>query len=108
MTGITDTGGSTFEVPSKVFKAYTAAIKNYTKSFDCSKVLPDFHFGAGGDTIIKVSGDAIKGKNDDGTCGLKMGDGGSEAFFGSPTMTGAYVVFENGDNGPRIGWANSK
>ncbi|OAQ62478.1 endothiapepsin precursor [Pochonia chlamydosporia 170] len=108
MTGITDTGGSRLKVPTEAFNAYTSAIANYTDSFACDTKLPDFYFGAGGDTKIKVDGEYIKEKYDDGTCGLKMGDGGNSATFGSPAMAGAFVVFENGDDGPRIGWAISK
>ncbi|KAJ6779497.1 hypothetical protein PWT90_09025 [Aphanocladium album] len=109
MTGIVDTGGSTSTVPSPAYNAYTDAIANYTEKFDCGKVLPDFHFGVGNNKTIKVEGVHLKQTNDDGTCQLKLydGGGGSTAFFGSPFMMGAYVVFEDGSDGARVGWANS-
>ncbi|KAM3498969.1 hypothetical protein MY10362_007742 [Beauveria mimosiformis] len=110
MTGIVDTGGSTSTVPSPAFKAYTDAIANYTETFDCSTTaLPDFYFGVGNNKTIKVDGLHLKQTNEDGSCQLKLYDGGSGnyAFFGSPFMAGAYVVFEDGADGARVGWANS-
>lgn len=110
MTGIADTGGSGFEVPSKAYKAYTDAIEDYDGDFDCDKTLPDFYFGVGNNATIKVDGTVLRRENDDGTCRLKITDGGSSAFFGSPAMTGAFVVFEHDDDKdtPRIGWATAK
>lgn len=109
MTGIVDTGGSTSTVPTPAYNAYTAAIANYTEKFDCATALPDFYFGVGNNQTIKVDGVHLKQTNDDGTCQLKLydGGGGDYAFFGSPFMMGAFVVFEDGKDGARVGWAQS-
>ncbi|OAR02197.1 hypothetical protein LLEC1_01134 [Akanthomyces lecanii] len=109
MTGVIDTGGSTSTIPSPAFRAYTDAIANYTERFDCSTPLPDFYFGVGNNKTVKVDGLHLKQTNDDGTCQLKLydGGGGNFAFYGSPFMAGAYIVFEDGADGARVGWANS-
>lgn len=107
MTGPVDTGGSSFAVPSAAFKAYTAAITNYTTPFSCSKKLPDFHLGVGGHATVKITGETLKSKGDDGNCTLRLYNGYDGAFFGSPTMANAFIVFEDGAKGPRLGWANS-
>lgn len=99
MTGIADTGGSGMAVPTTVYNDYVAAIN---ETVTCKTVMPDFYFYVG-DSKIKVPGEYLKTKE----CDLFLSDGKSKALFGSAAMVGAYVVFENGDNGPRIGWANS-
>lgn len=103
-TGFTDTGNSGFSVPEGLYNAYQNALPS---TVDCDTVLPDLYFGVG-DSKIKVAGEHLKEKNDDGSCYVNLSDGGSSAAFGSPAMAGAFVVFENGSNGPRIGWANNK
>ncbi|KAJ3479382.1 hypothetical protein NLG97_g8334 [Lecanicillium saksenae] len=111
MTGIMDTGSSSSSVPSPAYNAYTAAIPNFdgSGSIACDTVLPDFYFGVGGKSTIKVEGKHLKQANQDGSCALRLYDtgGGNSATFGSPFMLGAYVVFEDGANGARAGWANS-
>lgn len=103
MTGIADTGGSGMAVPSAPYKAYKKAIGG---DVTCDTVMPDFYFYIG-DSKIKVAGEHLKTNDGNGTCGLFLSNGGSGALFGSAAMAGAYVVFDAGDNGPRIGWANS-
>ncbi|KAM3485148.1 hypothetical protein MY8738_001616 [Beauveria namnaoensis] len=105
-SGIVDTGGSSFEVPSAAYEAWRS--KFPAGAITAQTVLPDFTFGIEG-ARIRVPGNNLKEKKSDGTYGLNIYDGGANsAFFGSPSLTGAYVVFEDGDNGPRLGWATSK
>ncbi|KAM3470587.1 hypothetical protein MY5147_006301 [Beauveria neobassiana] len=105
-SGIVDTGGSSFEVPSAAYQAWRS--KFPAGAITAQTVLPDFTFGIEG-ARIRVPGNNLKEKKSDGTYGLNIYNGGANsAFFGSPSLTGAYVVFEDGDNGPRLGWATSK
>lgn len=103
-SGFTDTGNSGFSVPDGLYQAYQNALPS---TVDCDTVLPDLYFGVG-DSKIKVAGEHLKEKDDSGNCYVNLSSGGSSAGFGSPSMAGAFVVFENGPNGPRIGWANNK
>lgn len=103
MTGIVDTGASGMVVPTGAYNDYNNAIGG---TVTCDTVMPDFYFYIG-DSKIKVAGEHLKTNDGQGNCGLFLSDGGSGALFGSAAMAGAYVVFENGNNGPRIGWANS-
>ncbi|KAM3505090.1 hypothetical protein MY11210_008097 [Beauveria gryllotalpidicola] len=105
-TGIVDTGGSPFEVPSAAYQAWRNKVP--AGAITAQTVLPDFTFGIEG-ARIRVPGNNLKELESDGTYSLNIYDGGANsAFFGSPSLTGAYVVFEDGDNGPRLGWATSK
>lgn len=70
-------------------------------------MLPPFYFGVGNNNTIKVDGEHLKSKEPNGTCALKIVEG-NDNKFGSPAMAGAFVVFEDGPDGPRIGWATSK
>ncbi|KAM3560176.1 hypothetical protein ARSEF4850_003780 [Beauveria asiatica] len=104
-SGIVDTGGSAFVVPSAAYRAWRS--KFPAGAITAQTVLPDFTFGIEG-ARIRVPGNNLKEKESDGTYSLNIDEGGeSSAYFGSPSLTGAYVVFEDGDNGPRLGWANS-
>ncbi|OAR02010.1 hypothetical protein LLEC1_02321 [Akanthomyces lecanii] len=103
-SGIVDTGGSMFRVPTAAYRAWKrkvpAAITRKT-------VLPDFSFGIG-DAVITVPGSHLIQITADGTYSFSITDAGNgPVLFGSPAMTGAYVVFEDGDDGPRMGWAKS-
>ncbi|KAJ4147258.1 hypothetical protein LMH87_001794 [Akanthomyces muscarius] len=104
-SGIVDTGNSAFDVPTKAYNAWKKKVP--AGDITARTVLPDFSFGIG-DAIITVPGAHLKKKDSDGSYSLTLTDAGDSApTFGSPAMTGAYVVFENGDDGPRMGWANS-
>lgn len=104
-SGIVDTGGSGFSVPSDAFNAWKSQISDST--ITAETVLPDFIFGIGS-SKIRVPGANLKEKRANGTYRLTISDGGDGAFFGSPSLTNAFVVFEDGPNGPRTGWATSK
>lgn len=105
-SGIVDTGGSGFDVPTAAYNAWKAQVPS--GAITANTVLPDFSFGIG-NSIIRVPGANLKEKSSNGGYRLTISDGGDDAsgFFGSPSLTGAYVVFEDGDNGPRLGWATS-
>ncbi|TQW01217.1 endothiapepsin precursor [Cordyceps javanica] len=104
-SGIVDTGGSGFQVPTAAYNAWKAKVPK--GAVTAATVLPDFSFGVGNATV-RVPGSSLKEKKEDGSYRFSINSGGSGAFFGSPSLTGAYVVFEDGESGPRIGWAKSK
>lgn len=105
----TDTGSSGIQLPGPVYKAYTAAA-NVTDDLTtpCDVRPPDFHIGIA-NTRITVDGEHITYKNDDGSCYLSLRNGGNRTgVWGSPVMANYFVVFEDGAEAPRIGWARSK
>ncbi|EGX90137.1 endothiapepsin precursor [Cordyceps militaris CM01] len=103
-SGVVDTGGSAFVVPTSAYNAWREQVPSGDITEDTE--LPDFSFGVGNATI-RVPGANLKEKNDKGGYSVTIYNGGDEATFGSPSMTAAYVVFEDGDKGPRLGWAAS-
>ncbi|OAA53300.1 endothiapepsin precursor [Cordyceps fumosorosea ARSEF 2679] len=106
-SGIVDTGDSTFYVPTDAYNAWSALLPSGGVTSDT--VVPDFWFGVGS-AKIRVPGAHLVESDGNGGYSLTIKDSGSnsQGTWGSPSMTGAYLVFENGNNGPRLGWANSK
>ncbi|KAL8337732.1 hypothetical protein RB598_006564 [Gaeumannomyces tritici] len=129
LLGVADTATTFLLLPDSICKPYYAQVKgSYYDSpqggyaFPCDSKLPDF-FVRMGQTDIRVPGSYIKysaltdddGKRN-GKCfgGLQiawmdfLGDGTKINVFGTTIHKAAYVVYEDAQAGPRIGWANKK
>ncbi|EGX93546.1 endothiapepsin precursor [Cordyceps militaris CM01] len=109
MEAIIDTGAAGAQVPRQAFLAYVKSAPGIKNTMPCNFKLPDFYFGIGNGQTIKVDGEALKQPIGSGNCLFKLSNGGNtkRAFFGSPFLANAFVIFEDGAQGPRVGWAKS-
>ncbi|KAL8393750.1 hypothetical protein RB595_003481 [Gaeumannomyces hyphopodioides] len=129
LTGVADTAITFLLLPDSICKPYYASVKgsHYNSPlggyvFPCDAKLPDL-FVKMGETMIKVPGSYFNYTDltDDngkatGECfgGLQIawmeffGDGNKINIFGTMIHKAAYVVYEDGKAGTRIGWANKK
>ncbi|TQV89968.1 endothiapepsin precursor [Cordyceps javanica] len=110
MIATIDTGSAASQIPAPAYSAYRRANRGVPDVFDCGTALAAFQFGIGNGQAIKVDGEKLKYRRPDGKCQLRLVGGlrgRDTAFFGAPFLEAAYVVFEDGSEGPRVGWATS-
>ncbi|KAL8400880.1 hypothetical protein RB594_001054 [Gaeumannomyces avenae] len=129
LPGVADTAITFLLLPDSICKPYYAQVKgSYYDSplggyaFPCDSELPDL-FVRMGQTDIRVPGSYVNyttiTDDDDkpnGRCfgGLQiawmdfLGDGTKINIFGTVIHKAAYVVYEDAQAGPRIGWANKQ
>ncbi|WPG99461.1 Hypothetical protein R9X50_00227500 [Acrodontium crateriforme] len=115
-SAIADTGTTLLYVPSSVASAYYQNVDGAENDssqggyvFPCSNTLPDFHVAIGSG-VFTVPGSYINYAPTDSsgsTCfgGLQGGDGQSLSIFGDIFLKAHFVVFDQTQDSPRLGFA---
>ncbi|KAI1322573.1 aspartic peptidase domain-containing protein [Xylariaceae sp. FL0255] len=111
--GIADTGTTLMLLDDATVSSYYKSVSGAQNSqsqggwvFDCSATLPDFSFTVGG-TTITVPGDYINYAQQDGQCfgGIQSNAGIGFSILGDVALKSAFVIFDQSQGSPRIGWA---
>ncbi|KAK4149436.1 aspartic peptidase domain-containing protein [Chaetomidium leptoderma] len=116
ISGIADTGTSLVYLPNSILTAYYRQVQGATNSanyggyvFPCSATLPAFTFGIGEArfTIPPAYISYAPVTEGSATCfgGLQSSRGIGVNIWGDVALKAAFVVY-NGENPPKIGWAN--
>ncbi|KAI0196389.1 aspartic peptidase domain-containing protein [Astrocystis sublimbata] len=117
VSGIADTGTTLALLPDSVVDAYYEQVdgaKNDQQQggyvFPCDAELPDFTFSPG-DAKISIPGEYINYAPADAsgtTCfgGLQSDGGQGISIYGDIALKAAFVVFDQTEGAPRLGWAN--
>ncbi|KAI1406882.1 secreted aspartic proteinase precursor [Hypoxylon sp. FL1857] len=112
--GIADTGTTLALLPDTIVTAYYKQVSGakldnqqggYT--FPCDASLPDFVFGVES-AKFTVPGEFINyAPVDDSTCfgGIQSDEGIGFSIFGDVALKAAFVVFDQSQGSPRLGWA---
>ncbi|KAF2151612.1 aspartic proteinase II-1 [Myriangium duriaei CBS 260.36] len=109
---IADTGTTLMLVPNDILNAYYGQIQSAQNSggmwiFDCNDQIPDLQVNIGGGTFT-VPGSYINWVNNgDGTCsgGLQYNQGLPFSIYGDIFLKNQYVVFDQTQGYPRLGFA---
>ncbi|OTB00987.1 hypothetical protein M426DRAFT_14969 [Hypoxylon sp. CI-4A] len=113
--GIADTGTTLALLPDTIVEAYYKQVSGakldqqqggYT--FSCDATLPDFVFGVE-DAKITIPGEYINyAAVDSSNCfgGIQSDSGIGFSIFGDVALKAAFVVFDQSQGSPRLGWAS--
>lgn len=121
IAALADTGTDWVYQPSDVVKDYFSQVNNSEEDqgvgawvFPCNTTLPDFSFRVGANDIT-IPGKFINlgpvNTTETTICygGLVSSDTmGGLNIFGSIALQAAFVVFDQGSQPPRVGWASKK
>ncbi|KAI0179437.1 endothiapepsin [Hypoxylon sp. FL1284] len=114
-SGIADTGTTLAMLPTSVVTSYYRQVSGakldnrqggYT--FPCTASLPDFNFEVEGSTFT-IPGEFINyAPVDDSTCfgGIQSDEGIGFSIWGDVALKAAFVVFDNSEGSPRLGFAS--
>ncbi|KAI1734987.1 aspartic peptidase domain-containing protein [Xylaria scruposa] len=117
VSGIADTGTTLALLPDEVVDAYYQQVDGAQNDqqqggyvFPCDADLPDLTFTPG-DAQITIPGKFINyapADNSGSSCfgGLQSDGGQGISIFGDIALKAAFVVFDQSQGSPRLGWAN--
>lgn len=113
--GIADTGTTLAMLPDAVVTAYYRQVSGAKNDdaqggyvFPCTASLPDFVFGVEG-AKVTIPGEFVNyAPVDDSTCfgGIQSDSGIGFSIFGDVALKAAFVVFDQTESTPRLGFAS--